>query len=100
MVNITVVYATVEQQKIYTLAVPQGTNLLQAAQLSNIELECSIDLQGMSLGVFGQLKNNPLMYLVQEGDRVEIYRPLLLDPKEIRRQRAIKSKVLKGEKKL
>ena len=54
-----------------------------------------IDLAGCELGVFGKVVADD--YELMEGDRIEIYRPLMADPKEVRRERAAKGlKMKKG----
>ena len=88
MVNLTVelVYVPVDQQTLrlqLTLA-PGATVadvLLQSAWLQRYP-----EIQGLSVGIFGTQVS--LNRLVKSGDRVEIYRPLIIDPKEKRRQRA------------
>jgi hypothetical protein len=52
-----------------------------------------IDLAQNKLGIFGKLTKNDTV--LRERDRVEIYRPLVADPKEVRRQRAAEGKVMK-----
>lgn len=89
LVAIEVAYALPEQQKIISLQVPESTSLYQAALLSNITAYFpQLNLETANLGVFGKLEKNPHTRLVQAGDRVEIYRPLLTDPKEARKARA------------
>lgn len=85
--DVQVVYATPTQQHIITLTVATGCTAQHAVSLSGITASFpDIDLPGCRLGIFGRLVNpdQPLT----PGDRVEIYRPLLIDPKESRRQRA------------
>lgn len=93
-IAIEVAYALPQQQKIIALRVPAQTTLYQAAQLSNItDYFPNLDLDSSSFGVFGKLEKNPHTRLVQAGDRVEIYRPLLTDPKEARKARAAKVQI-------
>lgn len=85
--EVEVVYATPTRQQITTLSVLKGCTALQAAQLSGMgKLFPEIDWSNIRLGIFGQLVNPD--QLLTAADRVEIYRPLLIDPKESRRQRA------------
>lgn len=87
-----VVYALPDRQSIVKLTVPAGTTALAAAQQSGLEQEFD-ELQigdDSRLGVFGQLV--ALNQVLQDGDRVEIYRPLLADPKEVRKERAARAK--------
>lgn len=90
--NIEVAYALAHKQKINRLRVAEGTNARQAAMQSGLDaLFPELDLSSNPLGVFSRTLNNPEEYLVQEGDRIELYRPLLADPKEARKKRAAKA---------
>lgn len=92
MINVEVAYALADQQKIIALQVPQGSTALEAAQRSKIDdVFAGLDLLSAKMGVFGKAVT-AASYQIQEGERVEIYRPLLVDPKEVRRQRAEKMK--------
>lgn len=89
-----VAYALPQQQLIIELKVPEGTTTLQAVQLSGILQKFpDIDLERNKLGIFGKLVKPDTV--LRERDRVEIYRPLIADPKEVRRQRAAEGKVMK-----
>lgn len=86
-----VAYATPGRQKIVELKVDEGTFLIEAVRLSRITDHFpEIDLDKNEMGVFGRKvdKHTRLKNL----DRVEIYRPLLVDPKEARRRRAARAK--------
>lgn len=94
MISVEVAYARRERQKIITLEVREGTTAAEAVQQSGISADFpEIDLAGNSLGVFSKPCKNDLV--LREGDRVEIYRPLIADPKEVRRKRAAEGKQLK-----
>lgn len=89
--HIEVAYALPHQQKIIALSVPAQTTLYQAVVLSNITAYFpQINVETATLGVFGKLSSSPKTHFVQAGDRVEIYRPLLVDPKAARKARAAK----------
>lgn len=89
-----VAYALPEQQLILELMVPEGTTAEQAVQQSGITGKFpEIDLTQNKLGIFGKLVKGDTV--LRERDRVEIYRPLIADPKEVRRQRAAEGKVMK-----
>jgi len=89
-----VAYALPQQQLIVQLKVPEGTTAEQAARHSGIlEKFPEINLDENKLGIFGKLVKNDTP--LRERDRVEIYRPLIADPKEVRRQRAAEGKVMK-----
>ncbi|MEG1041570.1 MAG: RnfH family protein, partial [Pseudomonas sp.] len=49
-----------------------------------------LDIEACPLGIFGKVVSDSAQQVVAEGDRIELYRPLLVDPKEIRKQRAAK----------
>ena len=86
------VHAAVERQVLRTLAVPEGTTVRAALGMSGIADEFSgLDLATCSVGIFGRVVADPERQVVRAGDRLEIYRPLLADPKEIRRLRAAKA---------
>jgi putative ubiquitin-RnfH superfamily antitoxin RatB of RatAB toxin-antitoxin module len=89
-----VAYALPEQQLILELMVPEGTTAEHAVQHSGITRKFpEIDLTQNKLGIFGKLVKGDTV--LRERDRVEIYRPLIADPKEVRRQRAAEGKVMK-----
>ena len=92
MVEIEVVFAAVDRQVLLSVTVPTGTSLRAAVQASGIAAQFpGSDLAGCSLGIFGKVVADAEVRAVQEGDRIEIYRPLLADPKEVRRLRAAKA---------
>ena len=93
-INIEVAYAMPESQILLDITVPLGTTAMQAVEQSGVLQQFpKIDLATSKLGIFARVLGTqgtpePNMYELREGDRVEIYRPLILDPKEIRRRRA------------
>jgi putative ubiquitin-RnfH superfamily antitoxin RatB of RatAB toxin-antitoxin module len=92
MIEVEVAYALPDRQKIYVLMVAQGTTALEAAKRSSVIDDFGvINLDTSKMGVFGQSIRMPDKYELQNGDRVEIYRPLVVDPKEVRRKRAAKA---------
>jgi putative ubiquitin-RnfH superfamily antitoxin RatB of RatAB toxin-antitoxin module len=87
MTMIEVAYATPQRQKIVECEVETGTSLRDAVKLSSIlQYFPEIEVETCDLGIFG--KAVAPHYELADGDRIEIYRPLIADPKEIRRQRA------------
>lgn len=91
LVTVEVVYALPQQQKVISLQVSPQTTLFEAILLSKItHYFPDINLETASIGIFSKLEKSPKTRLVQEGDRIEIYRPLLVDPKEARKARAAK----------
>lgn len=92
-VRIEVVYALPERQLLLKLRVPRGTSAREAVKLSGIRGQFpQIDLQRDQLGIFGKKIKGDTE--VQEGDRIEIYRPLLADPREVRRRLAAEGKTM------
>lgn len=92
--KIEVSYALPHQQRIFSLDVEPGTTARQAVEQAGVEkVFADADVAAAKLGVFG--KGVKADYQVKEGDRVEIYRPLIADPKEVRKKRAEKAKAAK-----
>ncbi|MFT6386824.1 MAG: putative ubiquitin-RnfH superfamily antitoxin RatB of RatAB toxin-antitoxin module [Cellvibrionaceae bacterium] len=92
MIEVEVAYALPHKQKIYALHVEKGTSALDAAKKTSVchDFE-GVDLDTAKMGVFGQTIKSPADHLLRAGDRVEVYRPLIADPKEVRRKRAAKA---------
>jgi uncharacterized protein len=87
LVTVEVAYALPGQQLILPVSVEPGTSLRQAIERSGILGRFpEIDLQRQKIGVFGQVRNPEAP--VADGDRIEIYRSLVADPREARRRRA------------
>jgi len=94
LIDVEVAYALPEKQKIVALQVAKGTTAQEAMIQSGIAEQFSgLDLESAKIGVFGKAIK-PAQVLAA-GDRVEIYRPLLIDPKESRKERAAKAKTNK-----
>ena len=86
------VYASVDRQVLRTCVVQEGTSVRAALAASGIaSVFPELDLATCPVGIFGKVVTDPEHQVVQAGDRLEIYRPLLADPKEIRRLRAAKA---------
>lgn len=93
-INIEVAYAREDQQVILSLMVNAGTTLEQAVEQSGIlQTFPEIDLTKNKIGIFGKLGKKTAE--IKEGNRVEIYRPLIADPKEVRRKREADGKRMK-----
>jgi uncharacterized protein len=92
MIEVEVAYALPDKQRIYGLVVATGTTALAAAQQSPVCHDfVDIDLAQAKMGIFGQTIKDPATHILQSGERVEIYRPLIADPKAARRKRAEKA---------
>lgn len=94
-IHVEVVYALREGQKLVTLTLEEGATLQQAVEKTGLLKEFpEIDLAGKNkVGIWNKLAK--LDTVLRDKDRVEIYRPLIADPKEVRRQRAAEGKAMK-----
>lgn len=96
MIHVEVVYALPHEQRVITLVVNQSMTVEEIIQTSGIlQIYPEIDLTQNKVGVFS--RNIKLDATVRDHDRIEIYRPLLADPKEIRRKRAEQTKAEKDK---
>ncbi len=87
LIEIEVACATPDEQVLMSLYLPTGTTAIEAVQVSGVLQRLpKFDADQLCIGVFGR-RVEPDQVLVQ-GDRVELYRPLLIDPKQARRRRA------------
>ena len=93
-INVELVYALPDEQTLLKFEVPQATKIVDAIKLSGILNKYpEIDLEKSKVGIFGKLSK--MDTVLREKDRIEIYRPLIADPKEVRRKRAEEGKVMK-----
>ncbi|WP_246795259.1 RnfH family protein [Burkholderia perseverans] len=91
MLAVQVCYALPTQQTLIDLAVPENTTVRAAIEASGIVARHpEIDVSVAKTGVFGKLA--PLDTVLRDGDRVEIYRPLVVDPKAARQRRVDKTR--------
>lgn len=98
LIEIEVVYGLADRQRLLRLSVPEGTHMRQAALLSGLADEFpELDLASAPLGIFGKAVIKPQERVLVSGERVEIYRPLLADPKEVRKRRAAKAAQAKAK---
>ncbi|HBC58049.1 MAG TPA: RnfH family protein [Gammaproteobacteria bacterium] len=90
-IEVEVAYARADKQLIIKTFATSDDNLRDVVVRSGITSEFpEIDLDNMQLGIFGKVAK--LTEKLHPGDRIEIYRPLLADPKEVRRRRAAEGK--------
>lgn len=93
-IRVEVAYARPEQQVILPLKLAAGATAEEAIRRSGVlEKFPEIDLAVNKVGIFSKLSK--LDTVLRDKDRVEIYRPLIADPKEVRRKRAEEGKVMK-----
>ena len=95
-INVEVAYALPDKQIIREVNVDAGTTIGAAIVQSGIMMDfpaLDIELENAKVGIFGKVAT--MTTVLADGDRVEIYRPLIADPKEVRRQRAAEGKAMK-----
>ena len=93
-INIEVVYALPAEQILFKQQLPEGATVAEAIRLCGVlDRHPEISLSANKLGIFGKLAKADTV--LRDRDRVEIYRPLLADPKEVRRKRAEEGRDMK-----
>lgn len=93
-IEVEVVYAKADEQALLRLEAEAGLTVRGAIERCGILAQFpEIDLATAKVGIFGKLTG--LDQVVEAGDRVEIYRPLIADPKEARKRRAAEGKVMR-----
>jgi putative ubiquitin-RnfH superfamily antitoxin RatB of RatAB toxin-antitoxin module len=98
-ITVEVAYALPHRQAILEVELPVGATALEAAQRSGISTKFEgVDLDNATFGIFGQIVAS--RQVLRNGDRVEIYRPLIADPKEVRKARAerVKERKQRGKR--
>jgi putative ubiquitin-RnfH superfamily antitoxin RatB of RatAB toxin-antitoxin module len=90
-VTVSVCFAQPDAVFLKTLAVTDGSTIAQAIEASGLLQACpEVDPATMRVGVFGKLKTPDTV--VRDGDRVEVYRPLVADPKSARHKRVMRTR--------
>ena len=93
-----VAYALSDKQSLISLEVEEGTTIKEAIETSGVlDTYDQIDLTRDKVGIFSKVAT--LDTVLREKDRVEIYRPLIADPKKVRKERAALGKVMRSVKK-
>lgn len=93
-IMIEVAFGHADEQELLSLEVEEGTTIEQAIEQSGImNTFPEIDLSKNKVGIFGKMA--PKKQVLREKDRIEIYRPLIADPKEVRKKRAAEGKRMK-----
>ena len=93
-INIEVVYALPDEQTLLKKTLPAGTTLMEGITASGLlDKFPDLELSQHKLGIFGKLAKPDAV--LRDKDRIEIYRPLIADPKEVRRRRAEEGKAMK-----
>ena len=94
LISIEVIYSLPKKQEIFSVKLPLGVTVREAVESSGVlQKYPEIDLAKNKFGVFAKLVK--LDAALRDRDRVEIYRPLIADPKEVRKQRVAEGKVMK-----
>ena len=96
-ITVEVAYARPDEQIILKVQLPVGATIEKAIEQSGMLTRYpELGTRQGKVGIFGKLK--PVSHMLREGDRVEIYRPLIADPKEVRKLRAAAGKPMKKGK--
>jgi putative ubiquitin-RnfH superfamily antitoxin RatB of RatAB toxin-antitoxin module len=91
MIDIEIVYGLPHKQVLLSVSVPAGSSIAEAIAHSCMDKHFpDVDYSKLKVGVFGRSERPTTV--IKAGDRIEIYRPLIADPKEMRRLRAEKMK--------
>lgn len=99
MIDIEVAFALPDEQLILNVQVPEGTSVFDAAKMSGIEQRFDdLNVDEMPMGIFGKTVRKPKDEAIKAGQRIEIYRPLIIDPKQARANRAAKAAADKESK--
>jgi len=94
MLDVEVCYAMSNKQELVRVRLPQGATLQQGLDASGLLGKYpEIDVKKNKFGIWNKLSK--LDAVLRDKDRIEIYRPLIADPKEVRKQRAAEGKVMK-----
>ncbi len=93
MIQVEVAYALPDRQELITFNVRRGASMFDAAVQSRIgDKFPDLDVESAPMGIFGKAERKPKERVLEAGERVEIYRPLIADPKEVRKRRAAEAK--------
>ena len=93
-----VAYALPDKQSLISLEGEEGTTIIEAIEASGVlDTYDQIDLTRDKVGIFSKFAT--LETVLREKDRIEIYRPLIADPKKARKERAAKGKAMRSVKK-
>ncbi|MBU0500649.1 MAG: RnfH family protein [Gammaproteobacteria bacterium] len=94
MIDVEVAYAKADEQRVLRVHGEQGITLQEAVQKSGIlGILSEIDWAAVDVGIYGKIMKKDAV--LADGDRIEIYRPLIADPKEMRKKRAAEGKVMR-----
>ncbi|HWV18731.1 MAG TPA: RnfH family protein [Rhodocyclaceae bacterium] len=89
-VNIQVIYAWPGERDLLNLSLPAGSTLQQAVEASGLLTKHGLSAETSKFGIYGKQAKPDVV--LRERDRVEIYRPLIADPKEMRKARVAAKK--------
>lgn len=93
MIEVEIAYAEPERQWLFAITLAEGATVADALADSAVKSRLAhVDLAAAPVGIFSSRVIQPALHVLRAGDRIEIYRPLVADPKEIRRQRAERAK--------
>ena len=88
-IQVDLAYATPEKQWVLPVKLKSGATAYDAVVESGIvDKVPGLNIETAAIGVFGKAERTPRTRVLLDGERVEIYRPLIADPKEVRKKRA------------
>ena len=100
MITVEVAYALPHRQWLKALEVEPGCTALEAVRRSGLSEDLpDVALEESPMGIFSHLLDNPAQYVLKHGERVEVYRPLIADPKEVRRRRVEEARSRRAKEK-
>ena len=93
-VTVELIYPLPHEQILFAFVVDEGATIREGILASGVlDKYPELDIEAMKVGIFGKLA--PMTTKLRAKDRIEIYRPLIADPKEVRKQRAAAGKRMK-----
>jgi putative ubiquitin-RnfH superfamily antitoxin RatB of RatAB toxin-antitoxin module len=97
-IRVEVAFALADKQALIALDVEPGTTMFDAVLRSRIaeQFPGLIDPEKIPMGIFSKIEPNPRARVLNDGERVELYRPLVADPNDSRKERAQKAKQRKA----
>lgn len=97
-IRVEVAYALADRQAIVALEVPAGTTMYDAVVRSGIAARFPgmIDPDTITMGIYSKIEPSPRTRVLADGERVELYRPLVIDPRDSRKERAQKTREKRG----
>lgn len=92
-IEIELVYASATRQRLLSIQADAGATVAEVISQSDIDLDFPDEnIDDLAVGIWGKLVDRD--HIVRDGDRIELYRPLQIDPREARRQLALAGRTM------